>query len=241
MRRGFKCKEEILKVLIEEYNKIVVREFFGDYLTAVQKFDDITEKELRRYLNPFYNTSRSLDQAWKTCKGTLYEYAVFKCLNQIIQNDTNLRDRFEIVTGDEAPAQYREQIAIKNWNEILPDADILVLGKETKQVKAIISCKTSLRERLTETAFWKRELEKSDRTRNTKIIFITSDKDEELKTEPNRYILLHVVDCTFITDPKKFNALIKHYKKKYGLREDFSKLTSKIKSIDKIKEFLETL
>ncbi|MEM0302483.1 MAG: BsaWI family type II restriction enzyme [Archaeoglobaceae archaeon] len=162
-------------------------------------------------------------------------------MNQVIQNDTNLRDRFEIATGDEALAQYREQIAIKNWNEILPDADILVLRKETKRVKAIISCKTSLRERLTETAFWKRELEKSDRTENTKIIFITPDKDEELKTETNRYILLHVIDCTFITDPQKFNALIKHYKKKYGLREDFSKLTSKIKSIDKIKEFLETL
>jgi hypothetical protein len=41
------------------------------------------------------------------------------------------------VMGDEALSSYKEQVAIKNWSEILPDADILIVEKSF--VKAIIS------------------------------------------------------------------------------------------------------
>ncbi len=104
-----------------------------------------------------------------------------------------------------------------------------------------ISCKTSLRERLTETAFWRRELERFDSTRGIHLVFITTDKDNELKIDTNRYILLHVVDCTFVTDPQKYNELVRSYKEKYGNREDFSRLMSKVKTIAEISDFLYSL
>jgi len=88
----------------------------------------------------------------------------------------------------------------KGWT----DVDILIIEKYTNSVIAILLYKTSLRERLTETAFWKRELEKTRDMREIKLIFVTTDKDNELRTETNRYILLHVIDYTFITDPKKY-------------------------------------
>ena len=241
MKRGFRCKYTILEKLENEYNKLVREKFEGNYLTPLQKFDSIAENKLRCLLNSFYDNSRSLDQAWKTCKGSLYEFAVFKFIEQIISKDPNLKSRFKVVMGDETLALHREQIVIKNWCEILPDVDIIIVEKEIDSVKVVISCKTSLRERLTETAFWKRELEKNENTRDIKLAFVTTDKDNELKIDTNRYILLHVIDCTFITDPQKYKNLIESYKKKYGNREDYNVLAEKVCSIEGMESFLKKL
>lgn len=217
------------------------REYGGDYLEAVQDFDLIAETKLRDTLQEFYDNPRSRDQAWKTCKGSLYEYAVFKSIQQAVIKDEGLNRRFTVMEGDKASDRHRSQVTIRNWSEIFPDVDILIVEKDGNSVKAIMSCKTSLRERLTETAFWKRELEKSESTKDIRLVFITTDKDNELRIDTNRYILLHVVDCTFVTDPQKYNELVESYKNRYGDREDFSKLLSKIKKITEISDFLRSL
>ncbi len=115
------------------------------------------------------------------------------------------------------------------------------MKKKTNFVRVIISCKTSLRERLTETAFWKRELEKTKNTQDIKLVFVTTDKDNELRIDTNRYILLHVIDCTFVTDPKKYKELIEAYSRKYGSRKDFTQLLSRVKFIGEIEDFLKNL
>jgi len=143
--------------------------------------------------------------------------------------------------GDEALDSQKDQIVIRNWNDIFPDVDILIVERGSNLIMAILSCKTSLRERLTETAFWKRELEKTRDMKKIKLIFVTTDKDNELRTETNRYILLHVIDYTFITDPNKYDELIKIYKRKYGDRKDFNQLLIRVKFIDEIKDFLHHL
>jgi type II restriction enzyme len=241
MRRGFRCKEEILVALKEKYNEIVNNRYNGKYLDAIQHFDFLTENELRAILRNFYSEPRSRDQAWKTCKGTLYEYAVFKTVEQIVASDEKLSQKFMVMMGEKTTTHYGNQIIIRNWSEIFPDVDILIIEKETDLVKVIISCKTSLRERLTETAFWKRELERSNSTKDIRLAFVTTDKDDELRIDTNRYILLHVVDCTFLTDHQKYEDLIKNYEEKYGSKEDFSDLISKIKTIEEIGVFLHTL
>lgn len=144
----------------------------------------------------------------------------------IIDEEEKLRRYFEVLLGDEEMEIYADQIVIRNWNDILPDVDILLVEKETNAVRAIISCKTSLRERLTETAFWKREIEKIG-NKKLKLIFITTDKDNELKIDTNRYILLHVIDCTFVTNPRKYEQLLATYQERYGDRKDFYKLFEK--------------
>lgn len=240
MRRGFKCKKNVLNSLKRGYDKIVEVGYSKDYLKAIEQFDFIAEEKLRNLLNRFYNNHRSRDQAWKTCKGSLYEYAVFKCIQQVIIKD-KLENKLLVLMGDAALIRHKDQIVIRNWSDIFPDVDIIIVEKETDLVRAIISCKTSLRERLTETAFWKRELEKTKNTEDIKLIFITTDKDNELRIDTNRYILLHVIDCTFVTDPKKYKELIEAYRKKYGNREDFSQLLSRVKFIGEIRNFLKTL
>ncbi len=237
MKRGFKCRNDVLKNLKHEYDRIVHEKYNGVFLDGLKNFNNIAEDELRQVLLEFYENARSRDQAWKTCKGSLYEYAVYRYITQIIENNESLKRRLIIRMGDEALDTHGDQIAIKNWCDIFPDVDILIIDKDTQLVKAILSCKTSLRERLTETAFWKREFEKTKELTDIKVIFITPDKDNELKTETNRYILLHVIDYTFITDPERYESLIKSYRKKYGDRDDFGLLLDRVKSIDDMKKF----
>ncbi|MDL1973014.1 MAG: BsaWI family type II restriction enzyme [Deltaproteobacteria bacterium] len=238
MRRGFKCKKEVLEELKRNYDQIIINGYHGNFLEALKNFDLIAENNLRSTLRTHYSNQRSRDQAWKTCKGSLYEYAVFRYIQNIIENNRKLKDKIMVMMGDDASISHRNQIVIRNWSDIFPDVDILIIEKDTNLVIVILSCKTSLRERLTETAFWKRELEK---TQDIKLVFVTTDKDNELRTETNRYILLHVVDYTFITDPDKYDELIDAYKRKYGKRKDFNQLLIRVRFIDKIEDFIHYL
>jgi len=241
MRRGFKCKKEVLEALKQGYDSIVRNRFPGNFLDALKNFDLLAENSLRSILIRYYPNQRSRDQAWKTCKGSLYEYAVFRYIQNIVENDDILKDKIIVMMGDEALISHKNQIVIRNWCDIFPDVDILIVDKQTNLVMAILSCKTSLRERLTETAFWKRELEKTRDMTEIKLVFVTMDKDNELRTETNRYILLHVVDYTFITDPEKYDELIEAYEKKYGNRDDFQELLRRVKFIDEIEDFMHHL
>lgn len=235
MIRKFRCRKEVFDSLRKEYDRIVIMEYKNDYLEALKEFNSIAEDELRSVLDKYYDSQTSRDQAWKSCKGALYEYAVFKYVEKTISNNENLSARFLALMGEEI-IRYKDSIAIRNWSEIFPDVDILIV--EGNQVRVIISCKTSLRERLTETAFWKRELERTKSTRDIKIVFITIDKDNELRQDMNRYILLHVLDCTFITDPRRYEELVNYFTQKYGARPDFNKLKSKIRFIEDFENFL---
>jgi len=241
MRRGFKCKKEVLEALKQGYDDMIRNRFHGNFLDALKNFDSLAENNLRNILTRYYPSQRSRDQAWKTCKGSLYEYAVFRYMQNIVENDEVLKNKITVMMGDEALISHKEQIVIRNWSDIFPDVDILIIEKETNSVIAILSCKTSLRERLTETAFWKRELEKTRNMTEIKLVFITTDKDNELRTDTNRYILLHVVDYTFITDPDKYEELINAYERKYGSRGDFNQLLMKIKFIGEIEDFIHNL
>lgn len=238
MRRGFKCKSDVMNFLKGEYDEIVKNTFGANYLESIEKFEDISEKDLRKFLKEkrIYADDNSANQAWKSCKGYLYEYAVFKCLEYVI-NTKGLTNKLRIVFEDEEIYKYNEQVAIKNWKDIIPDVDMMILRNGF--VKVIISCKTSLRERFTETAFWKQELQKH--YKDIKIIFITPDKDEELKIEVNRYILMHIIDYTFITNQEKYQKIMSYYKTKYGKMKDFEILKSKINHITAIEEFLKSI
>ena len=76
MRRGFKCKREIIEKLRENYERIIEVRYNEEYLTGLKDFDRLAEGELRGVLDPFYSNIKSRNQAWKACKGELYEYCL---------------------------------------------------------------------------------------------------------------------------------------------------------------------
>jgi len=63
MRRGFKCKREVLETLKQSYDNIVMEKYQGNFLEALKKFDILAEDSLRSILRKYYPNQRSRDQA----------------------------------------------------------------------------------------------------------------------------------------------------------------------------------
>jgi type II restriction enzyme len=59
----------------------------------------------------------------------------------------------------------------------LPDADLVIIDPDDGAVIAVVSVKSSLRERITQTGYWKLKLLNSPITRDIKMYFLTLDDD----------------------------------------------------------------
>jgi len=70
----------------------------------------------------------------------------------------------------------------------LPDVDMIIYNPKTLKVLAVISSKSSLRERIAQTAYWKLKLYGDRATEHIKVYFITPDEDGTLtiKTPANK-------------------------------------------------------
>jgi type II restriction enzyme len=215
------CSEKIFTMVKQLYDDYV-RNNGLSFRLAIERFEDITEGGIRLR----FGTDRSTDQMWRSCKGSLYEYAVCRALNEILLDDPLLLQQINIIHGSKLVfnSDLRDQVSMKNWSDIFPDVDFVIVNKVCNKAMAIISCKTSLRERLTETAFWSKELKQ----RGMEVIFITTDKDNEMILDINRYIVMHVLDYTIITDTNRYNQIINEWRKKYGHKPDFNIMISKI-------------
>ena len=63
----------------------------------------------------------------------------------------------------------------------LPDADIVIYQPDTCKVLAIISSKTTLRERIAQPGYWKLKLAADEATKHIKVYLVTPDEDGALK------------------------------------------------------------
>ena len=85
----------------------------------------------------------------------------------------------------------------------LPDADVIVYREENDAIVCVLSCKTSLRDRMKQTAYWKFKLLESAITRHIRICLVTLDKDGDLtdSTPPykkNYAIASTDLDATYV-------------------------------------------
>jgi len=207
-----------------------------EWKAVLENFENISETYIRKKVQSKSEYKRNYDQAWKSCKGKLYEYVVYEYIKEILKkkNISYISVKMEEELGESE----KESVQIHNWDTIMPDTD-LVLEKDSR-ILAILSCKTSLRERLTETAFWSYMLRTSSGKR-VEIVFVTTNKDNELQHNNNRYILQHIVDATLITNKEKYNQFINEIKAKYKDKKDLHDFLSKIYNTDTFIEYIEKI
>lgn len=67
---------------------------------------------------------------------------------------------------------------------LLPDTDMVIANCNIEdpwrsEGLAIVSCKTSLRERIAQACYWKLKLLSSDTTKNVKVFLTTTDNDND--------------------------------------------------------------
>lgn len=239
------CNTNVFSELKHLYDECVRASGKG-FSNALELFESIAEGTIRpRVTGPLVSRAiakkgpveaqRSADQRWRSCKGHLYEYAVCRALHEVIANNPQLKQKLEVVHGSKLSDFTRSQLVIRNWSEILPDVDFAIVNKSCGRVVAVLSCKTSLRERLTETAFWAREL----KPKGIDVIFITVDKDREIVADVNRYVVLHVLDYTIITEPSMYSSIVSEWRRRYGNKPDFKIVTSKVVSFRDISRLLQ--
>jgi type II restriction enzyme len=124
---------------------------------------------------------------------------------------------------------------------LLPDTDIILVNYTIEDpwrsdVLAIVSCKTSLRERIAQACYWKLKLLANDTTKNVKVFLTTTDNDDDFVLKENRENSL---------GGKSRNRVIAEYELDgvYILRDDFSEMweSQKIKHYGRIFEDLQRI
>ena len=183
-KNAYKCISQVLKKAEEPYKE--------DYLKRNPDKGD-----------------ESAAQSWRKFKGDCFERLLQHIISELIEPF-----QLKVVNGNDLEKSELEpeldavkQNVIINYGECgkhLPDADIIVYTPENSEVIAIISSKTSLRERLTQTGYWKFKLLESKHTAHIKVYLVTSDhkilkkKNSPEKTKKARAIAEEDFDGTYI-------------------------------------------
>ena len=147
-------------------------------------------KELRYAYLAEHDPDKDKGQSWRSFKGKnfqkLIQYIITESVETLglkVVNDNELNKK---TLSDQLDAVKRNVVINYGKNGMhLPDADIVVYNPKNYRVVAIISCKTSLRERVAQTGYWKFKFCQNGNTKHIKVYLITPDTDGTLtKIEP---------------------------------------------------------
>ncbi len=128
------------------------------------------------------------EQSWRSFKGKNFE----KLILYIIKDQVNNLG-LKIIEGSELEKKdsrklNEEQSRVKRnllihygeFGSHLPDVDLIIYEQNSYKVLAVISSKITLRERITQTGYWKLKLSTDDVTKHIKVFFVTPDEDKTL-------------------------------------------------------------
>lgn len=165
------------------------------------------------------------EQSWHKYIGDKFQknvvYSILKrYINELKIQDKEFRN-LEVLSESQIKSNeviIRKLVVKYGEYFLLPDADMAIVNYVFEkpwdsEVLAIISCKTSLRERIAQACYWKLKLLSSDVTKNVRIFLATTDNDKDFSIKGGRE--RH--------NGKHRNRIIAEYELDgvYILREDF--------------------
>lgn len=158
-------------------------------------------------------------QSWNTFIGNRFQEAVhFNLKNRLARlkrGRPQIKD-FDIFTESQLKGNsiLKRKLSVEYGEYLLlPDTDMAIVYYDFEDpwkshVLAIVSCKTSLRERIAQACYWKLKLLSSDVTKDTRVVLATTDNDEDFfiidKSDRfagkhrNRVIAEHELDGIYI-------------------------------------------
>ena len=150
------------------------------------------------------------EQSWRAFKGKNLEKLIFYVIEEEVR-----AIGLEILSGsrlertkednlDETIARVKRNLLI-DYGEFgyhLPDADLIIFKPNSGRIIAILSIKVTLRERITQTAYWKIKLLSQTLTKHIRVYFITLDEDGTLSfkypVKKARAIIETELDCSYV-------------------------------------------
>ncbi|MHA1951821.1 MAG: BsaWI family type II restriction enzyme [Candidatus Thorarchaeota archaeon] len=151
--------------------------------------------------------ARDYDQSWRPWKG----YNLEKLVHYILENEVEELG-LKIVKGSVftskklsgtlARAKENLMLDFGECGSHLPDLDRIIYNPRSGEVLAVLSMKVTLRERITQTCYWKLAMEREEKTRHIKVFFITLDEDGALTSRKNatknRAVVESDLDGTYV-------------------------------------------
>jgi len=173
-------------------------------------------------------------QSWNAFIGNVFEDLVYYVLKNYISQLSQKKGfkNISLFTESEIDKNdfLHQKLSIKYGpkERILPDTDMAIVDfypfdQGKSEIVAIISCKTSLRERIAQACYWKLKLLSSDATKNVRVFLATSDNDDDFilkhdgQKSRDRVIAEYELDGVYILrgDFKQEweSEKVKHYEK----------------------------
>lgn len=182
-----------------------------------EKYIELKSQELIEIGKTPLESVNSARQSWRPIVGDilvkLIKVGVDKLAEELefeVCEDKNLKSK----SISEKFFEVKKAILI-NYGEfvLIPDGDLILyrFDEQTSkvQVLAILSFKTSFRERFTETPYWKLKLKEQKTTENIKVLMVTTDNDDEIafvskNKQPRkaRIVMEYELDGVFIANER---------------------------------------
>lgn len=211
-----------------------------DLLGKVQKGEIDPRKthliwdEIRGYKDLY--VQQKSEQSWHVFIGNIFQRLVYSILKGYFTRLKSQEQEFQNLTVfSENEVKGNEYVTRKlaiNYGEylLLPDTDMVIVDYSLSdpwksEIIGIISCKTSLRERIAQACYWKLKLLSCDITKNVCVFLATTDNDKDFSLSEkskqyggksrNRIIAEYELDGIYILrgdfKPQWESNKVKHY------------------------------
>ena len=128
------------------------------------------------------------EQSWKGFKGNALEGLVLYIMNdeiekmglKIVKGKKFERTKPENLSTDLKNVKRNLSVDFGKFGFHTPDVDLVIYNPKTYKVIAVLSSKVTLRERITQTAYWNLKMKNYELTNHIKVYFITPDEDGTL-------------------------------------------------------------
>jgi type II restriction enzyme len=175
--------------LYEEKKKVYGNEAYKHISEVFESAEPIHRNDWSK--NP--TKKQEHGQSWRAWKGKNYEKLVLYIVRReveglglrIINGATLEKKKPRNLTMEESKIKRNVSVDFGEFGLHLPDVDLIVYQPQSCEVVAVISGKTSLRERIAQTGYWKIKLNEAQITSHIKVFFITTDEDGTLTSKKN--------------------------------------------------------
>jgi len=217
--------------LYEEKRKEFGADAYKHVSELLKEAKEIHKKDWLRKPTP----NNDHEQSWKGFKGNNLEKLIIHIIRgeikglglKIVRGNTLERTKAKNLTEELSRVKRAVSVDYGEWGLHLPDADIIIYDPASLKIVAILSSKSTLRERITETGYWKIKLSQDQVTKGIKVFFVTTDEDGTL---------------TIMKPAKKGRAIVEvDTDGSYVMSETLIEESNRVKMFDKFIDDLEKL
>lgn len=222
----------------KEEKKNRIKDWIIDELKkrGIMSLSEIFEEAHGKYVEELKEYVNDIEQSWKPFKGKILENIILETIKEKIEELGFVALKgsdLEKENLEEKLAKVKRNLVIDfgEFGMHLPDADLVVYNPKNSGVLFIVSSKTTLRERIAQTGYWKLKLKRDGFTKNIKVFFVTLDEDGDLKfkspSKKSRAIAEIDTDGTYVITRDSIDESDK-VKKFEKFLDDIKKLYKKI-------------